>query len=148
MQGLECQGEGTGLCPGCGEPWKGCQAGEKQDRTRPRAAMRWVPAGLETREQSGRPGAALPGSSLPPTVPKGDSPVHWGPGSGSAHTMRDQPACTRRLGAEPTPPTVLPCRVRVCHLVPGPQQRVHHPASERDHTRHPPLAEPHPGGGK
>lgn len=62
--------------------------------------------------------------------------------------MREQPMGIGGLWAELWPHTVLALRVGVCHLVPGPQQRVHHPASERDRTGHPALAEPHTGRGE
>lgn len=110
-----------------------------------------VSAGQETRELSGRPEVALLEAgvlSFPLPLREG-WPRPMGPREQRVHSSGGRGGLWHQeTGVEPKPPSLLPCRVRVHHLLPGPQQRVHCPASERERPRHPALAEPHESAGE
>lgn len=142
--------EGTGLCPGCGELWKAF----KQQRNKIKLGSGPVSMAMgaswtgDKRIESGRPEAVMLGSLLLPIALQGGMAQSTGNQEVTEPTLPESSPWVPRDKVEQLPHTLLLFRVGMCHLVPGPQQRVHHPASERDRTGHPPLAEPHTGGGK
>lgn len=150
MGGRERPTEGTGLCPGCGEPWKAFK--QRRSKTKPGSGPVSMAMGAswtgDKRIESGRPEAVVLGSLLLPTALRGGMAQSTGDQEVAGPTLPESSPWVPRDGAEQLPHTLLLFRVGMCHLVPGPQQRVYHPASERDRTGHPPLAEPHTGGGE
>jgi hypothetical protein len=108
----------------------------------------WLPAGLKTSEWSqGDQKWPWKRGYLLSLSWDWDSLIHWELASSRDHSGGGKQFMGKGIWAVP-PLWVVLLRVRVCHLVPGPQQRVHHPASKRDCAWHPSLDEPHKSGGE